>query len=133
MLRLLEVYKVTHQFSDHPVYAGERYRSGGVLSVPRSTEVRPLYLLAGLDNALDNLYMAEIVDTHDKIRLYEGDVMEGETANIWDEVVDVVAQRPEVARTVTTPVSTWHIGPFATNDPTPYVNTADSILREDNE
>lgn len=132
MLNLLNVYTVAHSFTDHPLYDGERYRSGGAVTVERGTKVRPLYVLKQSDHAPDTLYMAQTVKEDGsagvKIRLYEGDVTVSTIEN----------------STVPSPASgAWSVNPFNHRpdnfffDETcqtvvpEYVNTVDSILREE--
>lgn len=134
MLSLLNVYIVDCSFTDHPVYDGERYRSGGARTVERGTKVRPLYVLKESEHDPDTLYMAQTVNEDGsagiKIRLYEGDVTV--------RTIDNSAVTPN-------PAPAWAVNPFSRSidhlfiDETfptvvpEYVNTADSILRENDE
>lgn len=144
MLSLLNVYAVVHAFTDHPLYNGERYRSGGAVTVEHGTKVRPLYVLEESSYAPDTLYMAQTVKEDGsagiKIRLYEG---------------DVTAVTIEGSTVTTNPAPAWAVNPFNlstaclfideacsviegvtglhTSGIPDYVNTADSILRESDE
>lgn len=132
MLRLLDVYTVFATFSDHPVYNGQRYRQGSMIRVEAGTKVRPLEILQRSDHEPDSLYMGQIVNedgsSGGKVRIYEGDLEETRhvtssgtiTQSTGWEINPFLAEFVQVVQ----PVLTEAYG---------YINTADSILREDNE
>lgn len=131
MLRLLEEYTVAVTVEDHPVYAGASYRSGGVLEVKKGAKVIPLYLLES-DTDNGRVYMAQLVNedgsSGHKIRVYEGEI-EQEQQPV----------RPSLQAAYNEIEEHYRAGAYLFSTPTtgttvissPYINTADSILREE--
>lgn len=134
MLSLLNTYTVDCSFTDHPIHDGERYRSGGARTVERGTNVRPLYVLKKSEHDPDTLYMAQTVNEDGsagiKIRLYEGEVTVSaiDNSTVTTNAAPARAVNPFLLRNDYLFVDET----FPTVVPE-YVNTADSILRENDE
>lgn len=133
MLKYLQEYVIKDSYTDRPVFNGRRYREGRVVRVERGDRVITLEKLAldedePVPSERNWPWLGQLITDDDrngkKIRLYPSEV----------EIEGQVPPTPRVTITSTGISSTdwiqaeWHIPP-----PQSYVNTADSILREDNE
>lgn len=133
MLKCLQEYVMKDSYDDHPVYEGFRYRSGGVISVKRGDRIitlekitMPADMLAHLSES-NRPWLAQLVTDDDR---------NGKKIRVYPSEVETEGQVPTTPRvTVTsTGISSidWMQGEWDIPPPS-YVNTADSILREEDD